>query len=160
MRVPTTTKGKVRRAHFAKDEAQRGCGGWNVEVPVRSGGARQQCAARSVLRRPIAPMKSPHTTTTLDLHRATPWLWLYSKKCRHSAPIACAVPPSSGGGRTPRAISFGDALGARPADTRAPRYSIQAGVVRYLAFCRFPWASSVPGAMNAKSKRPKPLGRS
>ena len=33
------------------------------------------------------------TTTTLgDLHRATPWLWLYCEKCRHSAPIACAVP--------------------------------------------------------------------
>jgi hypothetical protein len=38
-------------------------------------------------------MKSPRTTTTLgDLHRATPWLGLYCEKCRHSAPIACAVP--------------------------------------------------------------------
>ena len=38
-------------------------------------------------------MKSPRTTTTLgDLHRATPWLWLYCEKCRHPAPIACAVP--------------------------------------------------------------------
>ena len=38
-------------------------------------------------------MKSPRATTTLgDLQRATPWLWLYCEKCRHSAPIACAVP--------------------------------------------------------------------
>jgi hypothetical protein len=43
--------------------------------------------------RPIPTMKSPYTTTTLsDLHRATPWLWLYYEKCPHSAPIACAVP--------------------------------------------------------------------
>jgi hypothetical protein len=38
-------------------------------------------------------MKPPRATTTLgDLHRATPSLWLYCEKCRHSAPIACAVP--------------------------------------------------------------------
>jgi hypothetical protein len=37
-------------------------------------------------------MKSPRTTTTLgDLHRATPWLWLYCEKCPHSAPLDCAV---------------------------------------------------------------------
>jgi hypothetical protein len=38
-------------------------------------------------------MKSPRTTTTLgDLRRATPWLWLYRERRRHSAPIACALP--------------------------------------------------------------------
>jgi hypothetical protein len=43
--------------------------------------------------RPISPMKPTRATTTLgDLHRATPWLWLYCEKCRHSAPIACVVP--------------------------------------------------------------------
>jgi hypothetical protein len=38
-------------------------------------------------------MKPTRATTTLgDLHRATPWLWLYCEKCSHSSPIACAVP--------------------------------------------------------------------
>ena len=26
-----------------------------------------------------------------DLHRATPWLWVYCEKCSHKAPLACAV---------------------------------------------------------------------
>ena len=26
-----------------------------------------------------------------DLHRATPWLWLYCERCSHSSPLACAV---------------------------------------------------------------------
>jgi hypothetical protein len=37
-------------------------------------------------------MKHPAARTALgDLHRATPWLWLYSEKCSHSSPLACAV---------------------------------------------------------------------
>jgi hypothetical protein len=33
-------------------------------------------------------------TTLGDLQRATPWVWLYCENvnCRHSAPLACAVP--------------------------------------------------------------------
>jgi hypothetical protein len=32
------------------------------------------------------------TGTTLgDLHRATPWVWVYCNKCGHSSPLACAV---------------------------------------------------------------------
>jgi len=27
-----------------------------------------------------------------DLHRATPWVWLYCDKCLHSAPLALAAP--------------------------------------------------------------------
>jgi hypothetical protein len=30
-------------------------------------------------------------TTLGDLHRATPWLWLYCEKCSHHSPLACAV---------------------------------------------------------------------
>jgi len=30
-------------------------------------------------------------TTLSDLHRATPWLWLYCERCSHSSPLACAV---------------------------------------------------------------------
>jgi hypothetical protein len=30
-------------------------------------------------------------TTLGDLHRATPWLWLNCERCRHNAPLACAV---------------------------------------------------------------------
>jgi len=37
-------------------------------------------------------MQLPAARTTLgDLHRATPWLWLYCEKCSHSSPLACAV---------------------------------------------------------------------
>jgi hypothetical protein len=27
-----------------------------------------------------------------NLHRATPWVWVYCEKCLHYAPLACAVP--------------------------------------------------------------------
>ena len=42
----------------------------------------------------MPPMKrKPGPRPTLgDLHRATPWLWLYCEKCQHHAPLACAVP--------------------------------------------------------------------
>jgi hypothetical protein len=44
-------------------------------------------------RHPIGAMRIPRANTTLgDLHRATPWLWLYCEKCQHYAPLACAVP--------------------------------------------------------------------
>ena len=37
--------------------------------------------------------RAPGPRPTLgDLHRATPWLWLYCEKCLHHAPLACAVP--------------------------------------------------------------------
>jgi hypothetical protein len=33
-----------------------------------------------------------NTNTTLgDLHRATPWVWVYCERCQHHAPLACAV---------------------------------------------------------------------
>jgi hypothetical protein len=36
---------------------------------------------------------APNARTTLgDLHRATPWVWVYCKKGPHHAPLACAVP--------------------------------------------------------------------
>jgi hypothetical protein len=31
-------------------------------------------------------------TTLGDLHRATPWVWLYCEKCSHSSPFALAAP--------------------------------------------------------------------
>jgi hypothetical protein len=46
--------------------------------------------------------------------------------------------PSSGGDRKPRAISFDGVLGARPADIRAPRFSIQAGASADVGFLPFP----------------------
>jgi hypothetical protein len=40
-----------------------------------------------------AMKRTPGPRPTLgDLHRATPWLWLYCEKCQHHAPLACAVP--------------------------------------------------------------------
>jgi hypothetical protein len=40
----------------------------------------------------MAAHATPAARTTLgDLHRATPWLWLYCEKCSHSSPFACAV---------------------------------------------------------------------
>jgi hypothetical protein len=30
-------------------------------------------------------------TTLGDLHRATPWVWVYCERCPHSSPLACAV---------------------------------------------------------------------
>jgi hypothetical protein len=41
---------------------------------------------------------NPHETNTGANHTrrppqsATPWVWLYSEKCAHSSPLACAVP--------------------------------------------------------------------
>ncbi len=32
------------------------------------------------------------TTTLGDLHRATPWVWVFCEKCLHHAPLPCAVP--------------------------------------------------------------------
>jgi hypothetical protein len=36
-------------------------------------------------------MKTSPATTTLGLHRATPWLWLNCERRQHHAPLACAV---------------------------------------------------------------------
>ena len=42
---------------------------------------------------PMLGMKLRAARITLgDLHRATPWLWLYCERCSHSSPLACAVP--------------------------------------------------------------------
>jgi hypothetical protein len=30
-------------------------------------------------------------TTLGDLHRATPWVWVYCERCQHHGPLACAV---------------------------------------------------------------------
>jgi hypothetical protein len=37
-----------------------------------------------------------------DLHRATPWLWLYCATCPHHAPLACAIPVIRWGAGTSR----------------------------------------------------------
>jgi hypothetical protein len=37
-------------------------------------------------------MKVRARTTLGDLHRATPWVWVYCEKCPYHAPLACAVP--------------------------------------------------------------------
>jgi hypothetical protein len=35
----------------------------------------------------------PAAETTLgDLHRSTPWIWLWCEWCQHHSPLACAVP--------------------------------------------------------------------
>jgi hypothetical protein len=78
------------------------CGGGQCPVrcreAARCGGFHRQpqylaAGLRALVGRPLPSMKSPRATTTLDdLHRATPRPWLYCEKCRHSAPIACAVP--------------------------------------------------------------------
>ena len=49
---------------------------------TRRGGEGVQCRS----------MKYRAARTMLgDLHRATPWLWLYCEKCSHLSPLACAV---------------------------------------------------------------------
>jgi len=37
--------------------------------------------------------RDPGPRPTLgDLHRVTPWVWLYCEGCLHHSPIACAIP--------------------------------------------------------------------
>ena len=35
--------------------------------------------------------KPGRRATLGDLHRSTPWLWLYCEQCQHHSPLACAV---------------------------------------------------------------------
>jgi hypothetical protein len=91
-------------------------------------------------------MKSPRATTTLgDLHRATPWLWLYCERCRHSAPIACAVPVIRRGPDTSsdtlRQCARCTACGHKGATLQHP-----VGAVPISAFCRFPRTCSLKRA--------------
>jgi hypothetical protein len=71
--------------------------------------------------------------------------WLYCEKCRHSAPIACAVPVIRWV-LTHRAISSVDVPGAWPAAPRAPRSSVRDGVVPMSASCRFLCTCSGPSS--------------
>jgi hypothetical protein len=37
-------------------------------------------------------MREPGPRPTLgELRRTTPWIWLWCERCRHHAPLACAV---------------------------------------------------------------------
>jgi hypothetical protein len=41
---------------------------------------------------PNFAMREPGPRPTLgELHRATPWVWLWCERCQHHAPLACAV---------------------------------------------------------------------
>jgi hypothetical protein len=71
--------------------------------------------------------RSTKAQTTLgDLHRATPWVWVYCEKCPHQAPLACAVSVIRCGADT-SSDNYASARAAPPAATRVQRFSILAG---------------------------------
>ena len=71
-----------------------------------------------------------------ELHRTTPWIWLWCERCQHHAPLACAVPVILWG---PDASSDKLRAGARctSCGSKGATSSIQAGSAIISASIRF-----------------------
>ena len=81
--------------------------------------------------------RKPGPRPTLgDLHRATPWLWVHCEKCRHNAPLACAVPVIRWGAGASSDVLRQRARGC----VRPPRRHVAAPVGRSRR-----WLPAVPG---------------
>jgi hypothetical protein len=84
-----------------------------------------------------AMTKARARTTLGDLHRATPWVWLYCNKCQHSAPLACAVAVIRWGSNIssdkPRQCARCTACGHKGATIQRPSWSGE-----HIGFMPFP----------------------
>jgi hypothetical protein len=63
-------------------------------VGSRAGGFAvfEPCLTSPPLLRPNCRMRDLGPRPTLgELHRTTPWVWLWCERCQHHAPLACAV---------------------------------------------------------------------
>ena len=72
-----------------------------------------------------------------DLHRATPWVWLFCEGCLHHSPIACAIPVIRWGAPRHGATFLRQRARCTACGHKGARLQPPPGVTQMSVFCRF-----------------------